>query len=260
MEIKKMGNIKIAYRKGTPDENVIAESFELDLFISNVPEYIPKPDDVIIDIGAHIGAFSVLAATMAIKGKVYALEPCADSYKYLQYNVELNKLRNVFTHKLALSDKRGKTRLFYDLENGNWGHSITKSFSDLGEDVSTLTFNEFLCENHIEHCNFCKINCEGAEFNIILNTPKDILQKINVLLICYHSDLVENYNETNLCEHLENSNFSTRICNKDEMRGWIIAVNNNYKLPPVKVFLKKLNRIKRKIADRMKSKLKNICN
>lgn len=255
MEIKRIGKINIAHRKGTCDEDVISETFEQNLFLSNIYEYIPKSSDIIIDIGAHIGTFSILVATMATQGHVYALEPCADSYKYLKDNVKLNKLSNVSTHNLALSNKRGKTRLFYDSEEAFWGHSITKSFSALGEDVSTDTLGNFLNDNKIEHCNFCKINCEGAEFDIVLSTPNDILTIFDVILILYHSDLVENYNENDLCNHLGKSNFSIRMFNKDKKRGWIVAVNKKYKPPQIGVFFKWLYYIKKRIINKIRTLL-----
>lgn len=42
MAIKRIGKINIVYRKGTSDENVISESFEQNIFLFNVYEYIGK--------------------------------------------------------------------------------------------------------------------------------------------------------------------------------------------------------------------------
>lgn len=73
----------IAYRKNTADEAVISDSFDNDIIFSGVPEYQPDAGHVIIDIGAHIGTFSLLASSKVGHGKVYAIEACEDSFNFL---------------------------------------------------------------------------------------------------------------------------------------------------------------------------------
>jgi hypothetical protein len=68
------GGFEVAYRSRTTDEDVIAHSFDHDIFFTGVPEYRPAEDHTIIDVGAHIGIFSLLAASKVPRGKVYAIE------------------------------------------------------------------------------------------------------------------------------------------------------------------------------------------
>src|SRR5207244_8461009 len=60
--IESFGGFEVAFRKGTADELVIGHSFDNDIFFSGFPEYQPAEDDVIVDVGARIGHFSLLAA------------------------------------------------------------------------------------------------------------------------------------------------------------------------------------------------------
>jgi hypothetical protein len=78
--IGSFGGFEIAYRKNTADKPVIEETIDKDIFFSGVPEYQPNEEHVIIDIGAHIGTFSLLASSKARRGKVYAVEASEDSF------------------------------------------------------------------------------------------------------------------------------------------------------------------------------------
>ena len=62
--------------------------------------------DVVIDVGANIGFFTLLSSTLAgPTGKVYAFEPQQKVYKYLQGNIALNNITNVETFNIALGNE-----------------------------------------------------------------------------------------------------------------------------------------------------------
>ena len=132
------------------DENVIAHSFDHDIFFSGVPEYAPREDDVIVDVGAHIGTFTLLAAAKAPRGQVHAIEASRDSFNLLRINAALNRAANVHPHHLALADRSGAIELFH--ATGNWEHSLVKQMSQSSETVSSLTLTDFLTGQRIERC------------------------------------------------------------------------------------------------------------
>ena len=223
MKVKEFGKLKVAYREGTCDEDVIRECFIEDVFFKNVPEYHLKSNHTIIDIGGHIGAFSMLAASKLKKGKVYSVEPSRDSYEFLKKNALLNNLSNIFIYNLALTDYKGTARLYHNLKTGSWGDTIAKNISNEYEDVKTDTLDNFMKDNNITRCDFMKMNCEGSEFQIILNSPIETLQKINTILILYHLDRVSDHSEYDLISHLRTSGFWVKVKNKTKNRGWIIG-------------------------------------
>lgn len=228
LEIQKFGKFDIAYRKDTSDEQVIMHSFDNDIFLAGVPEYQPSNDHIIIDIGAHIGTFSILLASLIGNGKVFSIEACRDSFNFLKINTKLNGLNNISFHHLALSDSEGSCTLYYD--TGNWGHSTVKKLSNYSEIVNSSSLSNFLSNNHITKCDFLKLNCEGSEFPIILSTPPEILKCIDTILVLYHCDLWLKNTEKDLIKHLEHSNFTCIIRNQSKMRGWIIAKNQKLSL------------------------------
>lgn len=224
LAVSSLGGFQVAYRSDTADERVLEHSFDNDIFFTGTPEYVPTETDVIVDVGAHIGTFALLAARKAPKGRVYAIEASRETYDYLRINVALNKLTNVETSHLALGGDRGHAVLHHDLR-GNWGHSIMKPLSSEGEHVPMSTLADYFTRYEIGRCDFMKFNCEGAEFPILLNTPSDTLAKIRQMLILYHCDLADRYSLDSLLQHLASNGFRNEIRNRTRVpdRGWIIA-------------------------------------
>ncbi len=219
------GGGAMLFRPRTSDEDVLHHSFQNDIFFPAVPEYRPGPQDVIIDVGAHIGTFSALAASKAPGGSIYAIEASEESYALLNANTQVNALANVHTFHCALSHRRGTARLHHDIAAGNWGHSLTRRFSEAGEKVCTDTFPHFMAANGISRCDFLKMNCEGSEFDILLSTPPKVLQHVDTMLVLYHLDLVDGHAESELTGLLLHAGFTLSLKNVDanRQRGWIVA-------------------------------------
>ena len=176
--------IKYSVRKGTSDKGVIN-----DIWIRNT--YIPKgfeirETDIIIDIGAHIGVFAIFAAKKAGKGKVFAIEPFPENYSLLTENVKLNDADNVITLNAAVCGKPGKKSLF--LSEESVCHSFYK-FQNQSERklvVDGITLHGIMEKNGLERVDLLKIDCEGAEYDILLNDKK-ALDKIDRITMEYHN-------------------------------------------------------------------------
>src|SRR6266487_3113550 len=79
--------------------NKYHEPSATNLFINEI-----KPDDCILDIGAHIGFFTCIAARLAFKGTVYAFEVDQKCIPIINENLKLNELKNVVVSNYAVSD------------------------------------------------------------------------------------------------------------------------------------------------------------
>ena len=221
---------KIHYRPGTADEKVLNESFDHDLFLKAVPEYRIKPDHVIVDVGAHIGCFSLLVASKALKGKIYSFEPSKETYELLEKNVEVNDTANIIALQSALAAKDGTTSLYHDIVTGNWGHTITKAVSGESEMVDCTSFETFIKREGIGQIDFIKFNCEGAEYSILLNTSPVLLRRVKCMLVLYHGYLEETYSTKQLAAYLSKAGFRIhyRFGNKDDGSGWLIAYHAKF--------------------------------
>jgi hypothetical protein len=90
------------------------------LYFSGLPDYREmqfirrylRPGDCFVDVGANIGVYSLLAASIVGPGgMVHAFEPMKRTFERLVENVAMNALRHVQCHRLALSDAAGVVRL-----------------------------------------------------------------------------------------------------------------------------------------------------
>jgi FkbM family methyltransferase len=221
LAIGSFGGFEVAYRKNTADEAVVWETFETNIFFGGVPEYEPADGHVIIDVGAHIGTFSLQASSRVGSGRVYAIEASGDTFNLLRINVALNQRTNISAHHLALGDKDGTGTLHHG--STNWGHSTVMKLSGSSETVRSSTLSTFLQSNRIAHCHFMKLNCEGAEFPVLLSTPPEVLRRIETLLVLYHSHLWPKNTEADLVSYLESCGYRCSIRNRQEEEGWIIA-------------------------------------
>ncbi len=223
LQIESVGGYEIAYRKGTTDQTALVYCSIDDPFFSRVPEYQLDEDHVIIDIGAYIGTFSLVAASKVKHGKVYAIEANQEAFNLLRINTALNNATNISLHHLAIGDRTGTCKLYYYKEY--LGHSTVNVRSRHYEVVNSCTLADFMERNNITKCHFTKINCEGAEFPIVLNTPASVLRRFGVILVLYHCDLWPSNNETDLESHLQAADFNTRVIRETKKRGYIVAIN-----------------------------------
>jgi FkbM family methyltransferase len=224
IKVKDFGEngLRIAYREGTVDERTIKPWMEWMRHFASSP-LRPGADATILDVGAHIGAFTLAAAGFVPKGRVLAVEACRESYEMLVRNIELNALTNVEAAHLALSDRSGETLLHHS-EAGNWGHTITKPLPGGGEKVPAETLAGYLREKNVRRCDVAKFNCEGAEFPILMSTPAETLRIVRQMVIFYHADLVGGpYHPDGLERHLKTAGFELERNESTQSRGSIFA-------------------------------------
>jgi FkbM family methyltransferase len=134
---------------------------------------IVKPGDVVLDLGANIGYFTLLAAKLVgDRGRVHAFEPEPRNYHYLRRNIEMNGYRNVFAYQKGVSNISGKTRLYicpYDSGHHtiNKPNGIKKYRPDYGGEIKEIEIDvvatdDFL-KDKIERVDIIKVDIEGAE-------------------------------------------------------------------------------------------------
>jgi len=167
--------------------------FLLDLFeeIVEMNAYNVLPENVngnvVMDIGAHLGVFSLFAAKMGAK-KVYAFEPVESTYEMLGRNVEINDLDDTISPvNKALGDKIETGCVSYLFE-GDWGASLELDMgtSAAQQECEVTTVDEFVrIQGTSPH--FIKIDAEGYEKKIILGAENTIRTSKPFLSICaYH--------------------------------------------------------------------------
>lgn len=207
------------------DKWVIAEIWALNHHQYFPPRMKLRKNSVVIDIGAHIGAFSIFAAKSGERIKVYAFEPVPENFHLLTENIRINKLQNqIKAFEFAVSGAKGHETIFLS------DTATNSMFIDKGKgkiDVESLTLNDIFDLNNLDQCGLLKLDCEGAEYEILFNTPKDYLQKIDVITMEFHHfDSIE-YNCLDLKRYLQNLGFEVEIVrgNVSTHKGTLRAKN-----------------------------------
>jgi FkbM family methyltransferase len=171
-------------------------------------EFSIKENDTVIDIGANKGYFTIYAASKAGKGHVYAFEPFPAYGKFIEDNARLNNLSNISIIKSAVwSDSND--REFY-VSNNSGGHSMRPKPSTIAQvKVPAITLKEFSIKNAIPRIDFLKMDCEGSEYDIILNLDDETLGKISKIAMEYHD--FWNYHHRQIANFLENHGFKVTV-------------------------------------------------
>lgn len=146
-------------------------------------QYLPKEDNVVIDVGAHMGFFSMKVAK-SVK-KLLAVEPDPVNFKFLLYNIQSNKLdEKVAPIKIALGEKHGK--IFLDRNAYGYGRSkSTKTKTDYQSDMWTL--DELMTKKGINNVSLIKIDTEGFELDVLKGSVKTLHSfKPDLIIAAYH--------------------------------------------------------------------------
>jgi FkbM family methyltransferase len=222
--LREQDGFTMAFRSHTTDEDVLRDSFSNDHYLLAMPGCELDRTATVIDVGAHLGGFAVYAASKA--GRVFAIEASEETYNLLRVNAALNGCTNLTASRCALSDRRGIATLWHS-QSGNWGHSLFRHGRNMGaETVSSLSLADYFLEHQIERCRLLKLNCEGAEFPILLGAPRDVLDRIDWIVALYHCDLAPDRSPDELVDRLRAHGMETHVIldkKNPGQRGRIIA-------------------------------------
>ncbi len=124
------------------------------------------PGDTVVDVGANIGYYTLLAARkVGPRGKVIAFEPAPESFSFLERNVKANGFNNVVIEQKALSNSRGRLLLYRSGENRGDHRIFPAQGSRDAVEVEALPLDEYLPDS--ASVNLIKIDTQGAEGVIV---------------------------------------------------------------------------------------------
>lgn len=147
------------------------------------PEFEIHDDDIVLDVGAHVGLFSLFASQFCKNGKIFCFEPIKENYEQLMENIKINNIKNIIPFNCAVSDQTKKIKIY--LNDDESGHSMFLENSNYVE-VDSISIIDIFENNSIEKCNFLKLDCEGAEYPIIESLSENHLKRIDKTVIEYH--------------------------------------------------------------------------
>lgn len=209
------------------DSIAFYENFFMKINTSNESFKINE-DDIVVDVGAHVGYFTILAAKKAKNGHIFAIEPDTESIETLKKNTKMNHLKNVTIINSAVSNKKGLLTFYKDKDN-YIASSIFESLDTKQEQIQSMRIDDIIKENNIEKIDFLKMDCEGAEYEIILNLNDTALTKIRKISLEVH-DYIKGFSKKQIIKFLESKNFkvdTTYPLDKSSKISMIYAINLN---------------------------------
>jgi FkbM family methyltransferase len=147
-----------------------------------------KPNMKVVDAGANIGLYSLLAAKRVGKdGQIWSFEPSKTTYGFLLDNLALNGVTTVAAHRLALSDAQGELTLrsesgFGDLYR-HLDYAGNAATGDTLETVGVSTLDDFAADQKIDQIDFLKIDVEGGEFCLLKGAQRLLSRSPNVIVM-----------------------------------------------------------------------------
>lgn len=163
----------------------------VDIFINDVYEIRRlnlKAKHTIIDIGAHRGGFTAYVAS-TLKATVIAYEPHPENYRYLLKVIDTNHLQNVATYEKAIGGESKKGLLLVSPTSSRHRISDIDTQQSLLETVEILSLDDAL--RNIETVHLLKMDCEGAEIDVLLNTGEATMSKIKAIATETHFPITD---------------------------------------------------------------------
>ena len=175
--------------------------YELETFLA--VEHILKPGDTFIDIGTHIGFFSLVASRfVGDGGSVLSFELNSTNYAHLLGHINMNQINNILPHNWAVSDKSGPTQFYHNKDNdgghclwdcGNHGFNVKSKQSPEIRPAYQIAIDDYIGDRNVK---LIKIDTEGAEV-LVISGMKQLLQKQKPVVIAEINDFGLNQMGTN---------------------------------------------------------------
>jgi FkbM family methyltransferase len=140
-----------------------------------------QQDSIVMDLGANMGDFTVMAAALCPRGRVYAVEPMSEYIPVLRINVALNRLSNVEIIQAAIGGHEGEIKLSVAGVQSSMYFDCTTTT----ETARLTTLPQLMRDCRIDRIDLLKMDCEGAEWEI-LPAAREVLPRIRQICMEFH--------------------------------------------------------------------------
>lgn len=157
------GQFKILVQKDAVDDistSIINRNFTIDHHYNVITELV-SPGARVLDLGAHIGTFSLYAGRLGYD--VLSVEASPRNIALLQQSAIENNFTNIDGMNVAVSDHTGTIKFF---QNGPWGHVVNDAAENFLS-IKCMTVEDILAEKKWDSVDFIKMDIEGSEIDAI---------------------------------------------------------------------------------------------
>ncbi len=153
-----------------------------------------QPGDVVVDVGANYGFFSLFAWSQKAS-RVVAVEPFPPTYECLRQNTQ--KFSSIQTLPVAVGAKSARGTMYpsrvsgsnFLTQNESWveGSENIKPVNATRFEVQILTWPEILEQGQITKIDFLKVDCEGGEVDLFQNMASQHWDMLSKIAVEFHS-------------------------------------------------------------------------
>ncbi|MFM2360396.1 MAG: 31-O-demethyl-FK506 methyltransferase FkbM [Bacteroidota bacterium] len=152
--------------------------------------------NVVLDIGAHIGLFSAIAAKLTFpEGKIFAFEPAPATQKVLHQTIRINQMESAITPvQAAMGGEVGTLTFFVSDDEADNSNSLVSYKNDRklnGIDVPVDTIDHFVQAKQLARVDFIKIDVEGAEYDTLRGGITTLCQFRPKVILAIHPEPIQ---------------------------------------------------------------------
>ena len=140
----------------------------------------------VVDLGAHIGLFSLSVLRSFPSAIVHSVEASPDTYAVLRRNCTINGLPAWHVHRAAMWSGDGEIP-FVDGRRSSTAHHVAISDEAAAARVPALSLATLLRERVRSHVDLLKVDIEGAEEAVLCHEPA-LLQSVDALAAELHPE------------------------------------------------------------------------
>lgn len=231
--IPRVGGVEIMMNHNKYDHSAWWSFYEV--FIRKEYQGI-KHGDVVVDIGANIGYFSLFALNEGAS-KVYSIEPSEENYTNLKANLSQFGDKVTTIHRAINHDDSDVVLYINDMSSI---HTIFGGNENVAGNSKTITMpgatiSSIIDSNNIAHIDFLKIDCEGAEYFLFDNISEEYLKNhINRIFCEVHGFAGSQYDyETKIKAKLIRCGFE--VSENDSLNLNAVIIMQAVKKPKIKI-------------------------
>jgi FkbM family methyltransferase len=164
----------------------------------------------ILDVGANIGLASLRFKMMYPESEIYCFEPYKPHFETLSNNILNSKFKNIHPFPFGIAGNKRHAKFYLHAKNSG-AHSIYPedlSFQTIEIDLIDIT--EAIGLTRTGKCDLLKLDCEGAEFEIIKSITREIAPKIRHIV---YEATVDRYDPKELNDHLSSVGYTVEQVN-----------------------------------------------
>ena len=160
----------------------------------------------IVDIGANMGGFAVYAAQTCPNSKIYCFEPEERNFVILMQNIAINSLEaRVHASQCAVASSTGYRAM--GIGSSPTNSLVMKDTCEKRQTVRCTTLREIFEQQKLETVDLLKMNCEGAEYEILEGCTRADFERMPRIRLEYHNLGSMNQNGKYLAKYLKGQGY-----------------------------------------------------